>query len=99
MNIAKRQNHHGACPEIRKCPSQFCLLYVHDIAYEYYHTELCTTHNVTPCFLIGKVKAIGVSNYTTRHLEELLTYATIKPHVLQVGWCSLSLHSLVHRVL
>ena len=46
----------------------------------------------THCYMIytssfvslGKVKAIGVSNYTVRHLEELLTYATIKPHVLQV---------------
>ena len=32
----------------------------------------------------GKVRAIGVSNYTVGHLEELLHYATIKPHVLQV---------------
>lgn len=34
---------------------------------------------------VGKVKAIGVSNYTVRHLEELLTYATITPHVLQAS--------------
>ena len=27
----------------------------------------------------GKVKSIGVSNYTVRHLEELLGYAKIKP--------------------
>ena len=33
---------------------------------------------------LGKVKAIGVSNYTVKHLEELLQYATIKPNVLQV---------------
>lgn len=37
--------------------------------------------------IIGKVKSIGVSNYTVKHLEELLTYATIKPHVLQVYNC------------
>ena len=32
----------------------------------------------------GKTKAIGVSNYTIKHLEELLASATVKPHVLQV---------------
>lgn len=31
----------------------------------------------------GKVKAIGVSNYTTRHLEELLMYASVVPHLVQ----------------
>ena len=34
--------------------------------------------------IVGKIKAIGVSNYTVKHLEEMMTYATIKPHVLQV---------------
>ncbi len=33
----------------------------------------------------GKVKAIGVSNYTVRHLEEMDQYASIQPHVLQVS--------------
>lgn len=32
----------------------------------------------------GKAKAIGVSNYTIRHLEELLRESTIKPTVNQV---------------
>lgn len=32
----------------------------------------------------GRVKAIGVSNYTIRHLEELLRESTIKPAVNQV---------------
>lgn len=32
----------------------------------------------------GKVRAIGVSNYTIRHLEEMMSYATLRPHVLQV---------------
>jgi diketogulonate reductase-like aldo/keto reductase len=32
----------------------------------------------------GKAKAIGVSNYTVRHLEELLNKCTIKPAVNQV---------------
>jgi diketogulonate reductase-like aldo/keto reductase len=32
----------------------------------------------------GKVKAVGVSNYTISLLEELLDYATIQPAVLQV---------------
>ncbi len=33
---------------------------------------------------LGKAKAIGVSNYTVKHLHEMLEYATVKPHVLQV---------------
>jgi diketogulonate reductase-like aldo/keto reductase len=32
----------------------------------------------------GRARAIGVSNYTVRHLEELLTYATIQPAVNQI---------------
>ena len=31
----------------------------------------------------GLVKSIGVSNYTIRHLNELLSHAIIKPHLLQ----------------
>ena len=42
----------------------------------------CTRdHNVFE----GKAKAIGVSNYTTRHLEELMSYATIVPHLVQAS--------------
>jgi diketogulonate reductase-like aldo/keto reductase len=32
----------------------------------------------------GKVRSIGVSNYTIKHLEELLSYCEIKPAVNQV---------------
>ncbi|MBN2134486.1 MAG: aldo/keto reductase [Acidobacteria bacterium] len=32
----------------------------------------------------GKVKSIGVSNYTIRHIEELLSYVKVKPAVNQV---------------
>lgn len=32
----------------------------------------------------GKIKAIGVSNYTQNHLEDLMTYCKIKPTVNQV---------------
>ena len=32
-----------------------------------------------------KVNAIGVSNYTVAHLQELLQYCSIKPHVNQVS--------------
>jgi diketogulonate reductase-like aldo/keto reductase len=32
----------------------------------------------------GKVRSIGVSNYTVDHLKELLEYCTIKPAVNQV---------------
>lgn len=35
---------------------------------------------------IGKVKAIGVSNYTISHLKELMEYAEIMPHVNQVEY-------------
>lgn len=34
--------------------------------------------------LEGKIKNIGVSNYTKRHLEELLSKCEIKPAVLQI---------------
>ena len=40
----------------------------------------------------GKVKSIGVSNYTIEHLEELLSKATIRPHILQVEF-----HPLLHQ--
>ena len=36
------------------------------------------------CYQQGLVKAIGVSNYCINHLEEMKTYSTIPPHVLQV---------------
>ena len=32
----------------------------------------------------GKIKAIGVSNFEAEHLEELLSYADIKPAVNQI---------------
>jgi diketogulonate reductase-like aldo/keto reductase len=35
-------------------------------------------------FVEGRLKGIGVSNYTVRHLEELLQYCHVKPAVLQV---------------
>ncbi len=34
--------------------------------------------------LENKIKYIGVSNYNLRHLNELMSYCTIKPHFLQV---------------
>lgn len=36
------------------------------------------------CYSSGKAKAIGVSNYEISHLEDLLSYATIKPAVNQI---------------
>ena len=41
-------------------------------------------HKMEETYKAGKAKAIGVSNYTVRHLEELLKEATIKPVVDQV---------------
>jgi 2,5-diketo-D-gluconate reductase A len=32
----------------------------------------------------GKIKAIGVSNFEAKHLEELLSYAKIKPAINQI---------------
>ena len=32
----------------------------------------------------GRVRAIGVSNYTVRHLKEMENYSTVVPQVLQV---------------
>lgn len=40
-------------------------------------------HNCTSLFT-GKVRAIGVSNYSVSHLKELRQYATVLPHLLQV---------------
>ena len=36
-------------------------------------------------FAAGKLRAIGVSNYTVRHLQELLAVCSVVPHVNQVG--------------
>ena len=33
----------------------------------------------------GVLKLIGVSNYTVKHLKDLLSYANIKPHLVQVN--------------
>ena len=35
-------------------------------------------------YRLGKAKAIGVSNYTITHLEEMKKYATVLPTVNQV---------------
>jgi methylglyoxal/glyoxal reductase len=35
------------------------------------------------CVRMGKIKSIGVSNYTLKHLSEMEKYATIKPAVHQ----------------
>ncbi|CAG8707038.1 9659_t:CDS:2, partial [Dentiscutata heterogama] len=40
----------------------------------------------------GKIRAIGVSNYTHRHLTDLLSYCTVIPAVLQV-----ELHPLYYQ--
>ncbi|KAI8777502.1 aldose reductase A-like [Biomphalaria glabrata] len=37
-------------------------------------------------FKQGKVKSLGISNYLTRHIEELLSYCTVKPSVLQTEY-------------
>ena len=36
----------------------------------------------------GAIRSIGVSNYTVRHLEELLQSCTVPPALLQVGFLS-----------
>ncbi len=41
-------------------------------------------HRMQDIYKSGKVKAIGVSNYTIKHLEELLRESEIKPAVNQV---------------
>lgn len=49
-------------------------------------------HKMEEKYKDGKAKAIGVSNYTVRHLEELLQESTIKPAVNQV-----ELHALLQQ--
>ena len=72
----------------------------------FFNLELCISHLQLQLkvslqgfsHFIGKTKAIGVSNYTIKHLEELMAYATVKPHVLQVhnkllhDFCPLNTH-------
>jgi diketogulonate reductase-like aldo/keto reductase len=41
-------------------------------------------HRMQDIYKLGKARAIGVSNYTTQHLEELLNECEIKPAVNQV---------------
>lgn len=41
-------------------------------------------HDMEAIFEAGKAKSIGVSNYTIKHLEELLTHCKITPAVNQV---------------
>ena len=35
-------------------------------------------------YLSGKLRCIGVSNYTVGHLQELLDHCRVVPHVLQI---------------
>ncbi|CAE8666658.1 unnamed protein product [Polarella glacialis] len=50
----------------------------------------------------GKVRSIGVSNFTTDHLEALLKWCTVAPHVLQAEshphWPSRSLRNLCRQM-
>lgn len=47
------------------------------------HREECW-REMELLFDAGKIRSIGVSNYTVGHLQEMETYASIQPHVLQV---------------
>lgn len=42
-------------------------------------------HAMEECQRLGLAKAIGVSNFTTKHLDRLLASATIPPAVDQVS--------------
>jgi diketogulonate reductase-like aldo/keto reductase len=37
------------------------------------------------CHRLGLAKAVGVSNFTTRHLDKILAAATVPPAVNQVS--------------
>jgi diketogulonate reductase-like aldo/keto reductase len=38
------------------------------------------------CHRLGVAKAVGVSNFTTRHLDKILAAATVPPAVNQVSY-------------
>ena len=50
-------------------------------------------------FAAGKLRAIGVSNYTVRHLQELLAVCSVVPHVNQVGLQGLERLAMVNWLL
>jgi hypothetical protein len=47
------------------------------------HKRLDTWRAMEHLHATGKARAIGVSNYMVRHLEELRTHAKVMPHVNQ----------------
>ena len=50
------------------------------------------------CHRLGLAKAVGVSNFTTRHLDKILATASVPPAVNQVNRVSLrhGLHIKAH---
>ena len=48
------------------------------------HSHVTTWKNMEKLLATGKVKAIGVSNYSARYLNELLPQATVVPAVNQI---------------
>ncbi len=47
----------------------------------------------------GKIRAIGVSNFEDRHLDELLSYATVKPAVNQIETHAFFVQEKAHKSL
>ena len=48
-----------------------------------------TWHELERLYSDKLVRTIGISNYNLEHLQELFSYASIKPHLLQVSFFSL----------
>ena len=50
--------------------------------FSFVHYVVCLVF-INYLFRAGKLRAIGISNYTPKHIRELLTYAAVKPTLLQ----------------
>ena len=80
------QGFEAACDSFEKSLSQaavdyFDLLLIH---WPQTHTRADTWKALEKLYEQGKCRSIGVSNYTSKHLQEMEGYASIKPMVNQV---------------
>jgi diketogulonate reductase-like aldo/keto reductase len=47
------------------------------------------------CHRLGLAKAIGVSNFTTWHLDKIMAAATVPPAINQVSYCVTRLSNIL----
>lgn len=64
-----------------------CLIHwpvTEDTEREYYEENIATWEALEKCYKQGKVRAIGVSNFLERHLQELMDHAEVQPMINQL---------------